>query len=163
MGPSEDIQKEFEKDFCSVEEALGGHREDCQDVPPPIMGAQIIDDNTDIRDLENSESVRITINFDEDSDSQLLKYNNELASISSPMVLSPEETDCDLLVNDDGNLDIQTLTQTSDPPNRTITIIGPEPIETISSNESNQNVLSINSNEGQSTITLEIDTSTSVI
>lgn len=162
-SPSQDIQKEFEKDFCSVEEALGGNREDCQDVPLPIMGAQIIDDNTDIRDLENSESVRITINFDDDSDSQLLKYNNELASVSSQMVLSSEETDCDLLANDDGDLDVQTLTQTSDPPNRTITIVGSEPLETISSNESNQNVQSINSNEGQSAITLEIDTSTSVI
>merc|ERR1712223_726759 len=154
MGPSEDIQKEFEKDFCSVEEALGGNREDCQDVPLPIIGAQIIDDNTDIRDLENSESVRITINFDDDSDSQLLKYNNELASISSPMLLSPEETDCDLLVNDDEILDVQTSTQTSDPPNRTITIIGSEHPETILSNEANQNVQSINSNDGQSAITL---------
>ena len=51
----------------------------------------------------------------------------------------------------------------SDPPNRPITIIGSEPREMMSSTNTNQNVQPLNTNEGQSAITLEIDTSTSVI
>ena len=165
-SPSQDIQKEFEKDFYSVEEALGGKEEGVDDIKcVTSISTETTECKTIDKDLENSESVRITINFDEDSNSQLLKYNNELASIPPQTLFSQEETDCDLIVNgnDSDITDVQNLMGQSEPPNRTITIIGSEPREIMSSTNINQNVQPLNTNEGQSAITLEIDTSTSVI
>ena len=165
-SPSDDIQKEFEKDFCSVEEALGVNDQNAEIKASLSTDNKPNDEksNNDGKDLENLEGVRITINFDDDSDSQLLKYNNELAAISSSNMFSQDETDCDLIMNaTDSDTDVKTFMQASDPPNRTITIIGSEPRETGSCNDTTQNVQSIDSNEGQSAITLEIDTSTSVI
>ena len=165
-SPSQDIQKEFEKDFCSVEEALGGKQEDVDDIKCiTTISTEMIDSKTNNKDLENSESVRITINFDDDSNSQLLKYNNDLASIPPQTLVLQDETDCDLIVsgNDNEIADVQNQMGQSDPPNRPITIIGSEPREMMSSTNTNQNVQPLNTNEGQSAITLEIDTSTSVI
>ena len=154
MSPSQDIQKEFEKDFCSVEEALS-NGEDLE-----MDGAStVIDEILGIgaNDLENSRGVRITLNFNDDSSDDLLKYNSEFATSS---VDCQDETDCDLLID---NGDVQISRSESDPPNRHITIIGSDSQEIYPSNAENDNARSVDQYEDNNAITLEIDTSTSVI
>ena len=154
MLPSQDIQNEFEKDFCSVEEALSNGDEVEMDVASTVN-----DDRTTIvaNDLDNSQGVRITLNFDDDSSDTLLKYNSEFATSS---IGCQDETDCDLLID---NGDVQTSGIGVDPPNRHITIIGSEPQEINPCNAAKANTSSVDQHEDNSAIILEIDTSTSVI
>ena len=154
ISPSQDIQREFEKDFCSVEEALSKGEEIEMD------GASTLNDEKTkmvANDLENSQGVRITLNFNDDSSDNLLNYNSELVTSS---VNCKDETDCDLLI-DNGDLQVSRTEQ--DPPNRHITILGSESQEINHLNAAKDNALSVNQYEDNNAITLEIDTSTSVI
>ena len=155
VSPSQDIQNEFEKDFCSVEEALSNGEE----LEIDAAASTVNDERTRIvaNDLENSQGVRITLNFDDDSSDTLLKYNSEFSTGSAGC---QDETDCDLLIE---NGDVQSSGIRSDPPNRHITIIGSEPLVINPGNAEKDNTPTVDEHEGNSAIILEIDTSTSVI
>ena len=154
--PSQDIQNEFEKDFCSVKDVLFNDDES----PVNITNAQEI--KPDNKDLEDSNGVRITLNFDGDSCSSLLRYNTDQgASVYYP----PDETDCDLDVTTFDNVQIPTADNT-DPPNRQIKIVGTTltidtsfPTTATETHRVDEN----RQEDDRNAVTLEIDTSTSVI
>lgn len=153
-SPSQDIQKEFERDFCSVEDALfNGEQIEVK------KGSSLNDETTRIvvNELKSSEGIRITLNFEGNSSSALHNLNSELAITS---INCQDETDCDFDINHD---DVQTSKIDLGPPNRSIRIVGPEIPENASSNEITDAVLSVDQHGDGNAITLEIDTSTSVI
>ena len=155
-SPSQDIQNEFEKDFCSVKDVLFNDDE----ASANITNAQEI--KPENKDLEDSNGVRITLNFDGDACSSLLRYNTEQgASIYYP----PDETDCDLDVTTFDNVQIPTADNT-DPPNRQIKIVG----TTLTIDTSSPTTATYihrdderRQEDDRNAVTLEIDTSTSVI
>ena len=155
-SPSQDIQNEFEKDFCSVKDVLFNDDE----ASANITNAQEI--KPDNKDLEDSNGVRITLNFDGDACSSLLRYNTEQgASIYYP----PDETDCDLDVTTFDNVQIPTADNT-DPPNRQIKIVGTTLTIDTSSPTTATETHRVDENrqeDDRNAVTLEIDTSTSVI
>ena len=155
-SPSQDIQNEFEKDFCSVKDVLFNDDE----ASANITNAQEI--KPENKDLEDSNGVRITLNFDGDACSSLLRYNTEQgASIYYP----PDETDCDLDVTTFDNVQIPTADNT-DPPNRQIKIVGTTLTIDTSSPTTATETHRVDENrqeDDRNAVTLEIDTSTSVI
>ena len=154
-SPSNDIQLDFEKDFCSVEDAL-------------FNGAQV---DADIASNPNDKTTRIVVEDEsqtpEDVDTSLNaipEVSSCLYALDSELTLRKinlnEETDCDLDIHID---DAHTILE---PPNRAITIIRPEIVsQSGSSNATEQMVLSSADRRTNETnmITLEIDTTTSVI
>ena len=147
-SPSRDIQKEFEKDFFSVENVLFNNEE-----PNDVDETSRLDTKTKV--LGDSDGVRITLNFEGDTGSSVIRYDNEFVQ----GVNCQDETDCDLEILETSN---SRRTET-DPPNRSITILGPTETVNGTTREASQPILTIGNQEDNNAVILEIDTSTSVI